>query len=344
MQNILPGVHGFPMSQRPLFRTRETGRAIQAIRRLAEPFTFTWDGHALDTEIEATGALLERIRIFGVRHSAPVLIRSDPLRSNYILLPMQGEIVGKINRTELHAAPGEALVFAAGTCLHAHWSPQCVAMVLGIAKEELDLEARGMTRAPGASLLPPKMVLAGGAARSFVNVLGCLCADCDLQQDGDSIPAVRQSLQRALLVSLLQMNTGTDIREMELERASTRRRRAGVARAVDFLHLNMHRKVDTGELARVAYLSLRSLQIGFVECFGMGPMKYSKRLRLVKARHELQNADPRYTSVTHVAGHWGFPCGNTFSRLYRQNFGELPSQTLDQPGSPGGMLRDQITI
>jgi transcriptional regulator GlxA family with amidase domain len=67
-------------------------------------------------------------------------------------------------------------------------------------------------------------------------------------------------------------------------------------------------------------------------------MTYSKRLRLMKARDELKGADPHDTNISDVSQRWGFDCCNTFSRLYRQTFGELPSYTLArfQPVSETG--------
>lgn len=329
MQHVLPGIHGFPMSQRPLLHTRETTQAVRAIRQLVEPFRFTWGRQTATMDVQVTGAMLERVKIFGVRHGAPVLVSSNPLQSYYIILPLQGEVVGRIQDTNYRASAGEALVFPAGARLHAHWDLDCVAMVLSIAREELEAEFRGLAAAPDRPLLPAKLLLRSGVGRSFLNILGCLCADCDLQQDGDSLPRIRQSLQQALLVSLLELNRETSSDALQIERASTRRRRAGVARAVDYLHQNAHRKVEVDELAKVAYLSLRSLQVGFLECFGMGPMSYGKRARLLKAREELLCTDRRDVNITDISARWGFACDNTFRRLYRQNFGELPSQTLN---------------
>jgi AraC-like DNA-binding protein len=329
MQHILPGIHGFPMSQLPLVHTRTASQAVSAIHKLVEPFSFEWSGEYQATDVQVTGAMLERVKIFGASHGAPVLVRSSPLRSHYIVLPLHGEVTGTFQHMELRAAAGEALVFPAGGRLHAHWSERSIAIVLSIAKAELDREMCGISTACDFPLLRPKLDLSGRAGRSFLNVLACLCADADLQQAGSSSFAVRQALQQALLLSLLQLNSAAcGTQTLELENASTRRRRGGVARAVDYLHLNLHRAVDAAELCRIAYLSMRSLQIGFNECFDMGPMTYSKRLRLTKAREELRQADPRYTSIADVSKRWGFECCNTFSRQYRQTFGELPSCTL----------------
>ena len=125
----------------------------------------------------------------------------------------------------VRAVPGEVLVFPTDSRLHALWNDQCVSIVLSIAKDEFERELPGRNRQPLAPLFPPKLDLSGGAGRSFVNVLGCLCADCDLQQFADSSPVVRQSLQQALLLSLLQMSSASTTQPAGLENASTRRRR-----------------------------------------------------------------------------------------------------------------------
>ena len=115
-----------------------------------------------------------------------------------------------------------------------------------------------------------------------------------------------------------------------LKQATTRRRRSGVARAVEHIEKNSHRAVGIAELSRIACLSPRSLQMGFAECFEVGPMTYSRRVRLARAREELTTADPRDVQVSDFAAHWGFPSVSAFTRHYRQNFGELPSQTLKE--------------
>ena len=123
------------MSQLPLVHTSTASQAVSAIHKLVEPFSFEWRGEYQDTDVHVTGAMLERVKIFGVCHGAPVLVRSSPLRSHYIVLPLQGEVTGTFHQTVLRAASGEALVFPAGGRLHAHWGERCVAIVLSIGKQ-----------------------------------------------------------------------------------------------------------------------------------------------------------------------------------------------------------------
>jgi AraC-like DNA-binding protein len=328
-QRVFPGIHGFPMSQRPLLHTRELGRAVQVIHDLVEPFHFSWDRTPAHADIRITGVVLEKLKLFGVYHGAPVLVQSGMLQSHYIVVPLQGDVVGTINSARIRAIPGEALMYPAGTCLHAHWSEHCVALVLAIAREELGLAARRyLATASSSPSLMPKLDLSAGAGRSFANVLGCLCAENDNARDGNPAPGVKTGLQDLLLSSLVSMNS--QLWQQGLEHASTRRRRTGVARAIEYIERNVHRAVGIGELSRIACLSSRSLQMGFAECFDIGPMTYSRRVRLSRAREELTTSDPREVQVSDLVARWGFPSASAFTRLYRQSFGELPSQTLKE--------------
>lgn len=325
--HLFPGISGFPMSHRPLVQTREPDRAVRMIRELVEPFRFSWIRTPPRADIRITGMQMESMNVFGVYHGAPVVVSSGPLHSHYIVVPIQGDVVGTIKAQEIRATPGEALAYPAGTCLHARWSEHCVALVLAIDKDVLTAAARrhgaGYMASPP---LLPKLLLDRGAGRSFANLLGCLCAENDNVREGSVVPGIRDGLQDLLLAALVHMHA--QVGACEFEHASSRRRRSGVARAVEYLQTHAHRAVPAAELARVACLSLRSLQIGFSECFKVGPMTYSRRLRLARARAELAAADPRDVQLSNLAARWGFTSSSAFTRLYRRSFGELPSETL----------------
>lgn len=70
--------------------------------------------------------------------------------------------------------------------------------------------------------------------------------------------------------------------------------------------------------------SRRTLQYAFEESLGVNPFMYMRAVRLGHARNELQRAD----TVTEAATRWGFWHLGNFSNEYREQFGELPSETL----------------
>jgi AraC-like DNA-binding protein len=312
------------MERRPLVHTSALSQAVPVIHRLVDPFRFSWTRSPVGADIRVTGAQLDRLGVYGVHHGPPVLVRWAPLRYHYIVMPLHGEMIGQVRGVETRVRPGEALFFPAGTCLHAHWSERCVGLVLSIPREEAELAMRRCGLPPGsASSFLPKLTLTNGPGRTFANVLRCLCIECD--QEGGTVPGVLDGLQALLLTSLMHMHS--HLRGPGLEgTATTRRRRDGVARALEYIEQNPRRAVRISELARAACLSPRSLQAGFAEHFGVGPLTYAKRLRLERARAEIEETAGD-VAIANIAHRWGFGSADTFTRLYQRQFGELPSQT-----------------
>ncbi len=86
--------------------------------------------------------------------------------------------------------------------------------------------------------------------------------------------------------------------------------------------------VPTAPLELVqAGLSLRSLQIMFRREFDSTIMQYIQRHRLTVARTLLEQARPNQT-ITSIARAAGFPHLSDFGRVYREMYGETPSETL----------------
>ena len=94
------------------------------------------------------------------------------------------------------------------------------------------------------------------------------------------------------------------------------------------------RRPYLSELCQTAHVSERTLQYAFRDIMGMSPLTYLHRLRLHRARDEMQKAENKSTTVTDVAMNWGFWHFGEFSRAYKNCFGELPSETLKH--SAGG--------
>lgn len=81
------------------------------------------------------------------------------------------------------------------------------------------------------------------------------------------------------------------------------------------------------ELSRAVNVSWRTLDYAFREHYGMTPKSYLTAVRLNKARKALLVAEPGDT-VEGIAARWGFFHPSRFATRYREQFGELPSQTI----------------
>ena len=86
--------------------------------------------------------------------------------------------------------------------------------------------------------------------------------------------------------------------------------------------------VRVNDLCSELNISRRTLYRAFHETLGVGPKAYLRLASLSTARRALVEAQPGTTSVTEVALDHGFQELGRFSVLYRQMFGELPSDTL----------------
>jgi AraC-like DNA-binding protein len=105
-------------------------------------------------------------------------------------------------------------------------------------------------------------------------------------------------------------------------------RQAKLRAAVEHVHAHADEPITIADLARVAGLSVRSVQEAFRRTFGVSPLTYVRQVRLDRVHEELLALDPRTVSVGQVATRWGFAHLGRFSAAYAERFGEYPKQTL----------------
>jgi AraC-like DNA-binding protein len=93
-----------------------------------------------------------------------------------------------------------------------------------------------------------------------------------------------------------------------------------------WIEAHLDEPITIGRLCAVAGVGERSLQKSFVSRRGMSPMQFVTERRLAAARRQLMTTNGR--DVTSVALHLGFCHVGRFAQLYRQAFGETPSESL----------------
>ena len=98
-------------------------------------------------------------------------------------------------------------------------------------------------------------------------------------------------------------------------------------RAYRYMLENLEEVPSVRNLCAITGVSYMTLERGFRELYGMGPLQQIKAVRLSRARRELLHPS-RTTTVTSAALRWGFFELGRFSVHYRQFFGESPSETL----------------
>lgn len=84
-------------------------------------------------------------------------------------------------------------------------------------------------------------------------------------------------------------------------------------------------------LARKVGLNRNKLAMGFKHVFGMTVGEYHRELRLQRAYGKLQEAD---LQISRIADEAGYRDAGSFSKVFKQRFGILPSEVKPVPGVP----------
>ncbi len=129
-----------------------------------------------------------------------------------------------------------------------------------------------------------------------------------------------------LCVGLLQPKVLWNPRLSRSDRSPPRQE---ITRLCEFLRANLTQPISLTQMEQMSGLSSRVLQYTFKKQFGLRPKEWHRRQRLHGARAALMRMDGSL-KISSLAFDFGFPSASDFSHRYRQEFGELPSETLQR--------------
>lgn len=135
--------------------------------------------------------------------------------------------------------------------------------------------------------------------------------------------AIDDSIYRLLAV-ILEPDILKDAAAPTGQSENTLKRISGLC---EFLRANLAEPISLSEMENISGLSARSLQYAFQKAYGMRPKEWVKTQRLVAA-HEILMRSGHYMKLTALAYDFCFPSPSAFSKTYKKQFGELPSETL----------------
>jgi len=162
-------------------------------------------------------------------------------------------------------------------------------------------------------------------ARSWRTLVDTLVTD--VEHGGLTMYAgVRNQFQDLIISGLLlsQRHNYSDSIGTRAEPAAPR----SIRLAIQVCEENPEESLTVTEMARVAGVSIRSLQDGFRKYVGMSPTDYLRDVRLNRVREDLLSARAMNTSIADIAFSWGFTHLGRFAKSYHERFGELPSETV----------------
>jgi len=263
--------------------------------------------------------------------SLPRIARAAQSENRRAILFLAGRDEPAIRYRGRELTAGEILVHGPGETSYQRTSAACRWAAMSLTPE--DLAAAGRLLAGREILVPRDTIIVRPTRDAFTRLLRLHKAADSLAQTAHrslAHPETARALENALVHAMIACLT---------ENASTPDTFGGrchatvMARFERALAAESKRPLYLAEICTATGVSERTLRTCCHEHLGMGPMRFLWLRRMHLARHALQMADPKTTSVTAVAVDHGFWELGRFSIAYRSLFGELPSATLRRAGN-----------
>ncbi|NKB35726.1 MAG: helix-turn-helix domain-containing protein [Gammaproteobacteria bacterium] len=274
-------------------------------------------------------ARFTHLEMFGVHLGANVIARSVPLRVAQILIPMQGSVIDRTQGGEIIADSGRAAIFHMPDApVEVQWQEHTSALVVRIPSAYIKAIYETLTdnEIPMDFQLQADIDLTNGHGLSVMNIVRNLIA---LSNRGGE-QAQKQRLtglwEELLVTTLLTSDPLTS------EKVSHRKRAVPVygyvKRTTDYILKNIRKPFGIDELVQQSGVSVRTLQNGFRKTHELGPMAFVRQKKLNGIYRELLRSDGSATKISELARQWGFEHASHFTRIYKNQFDELPSATL----------------
>ncbi|MEQ8514482.1 MAG: AraC family transcriptional regulator, partial [Chromatocurvus sp.] len=249
------------------------------------------------------------------------------LKDFYLIqLPLQGRAHVESGGKVIESNPARASVINPSALTKMVWSHDCRQFTVQITKERLERIAASCLGIPVQEAIVFDTAMENGTAQHapwWRHLFSFICEysqECSFYRNTEILETELDNIIKALLYSLNHNYTAPLLHD-----AHTVRPRH-VRLAMDYIHEHISENLSMDTLVALTGVSERRLYDGFRRFQNISPMRYVQQTRLKAVRSALQTC--RDTSVTEVATKYGFTQLGRFAGLYRQVYGELPSETV----------------
>ncbi|GAB2574063.1 transcriptional regulator [Paractinoplanes abujensis] len=263
--------------------------------------------------------------------TGPVTLLVAELDAYHVSIPTAGRLHARHAGHEVFAGPSTGVIFGPGSPVYTSREAKSAELAIKVERKALEEELSGLLGHPieGPLSLPPEVDLSTGPGHSWTRLIRLLCDELEYESSLFAEPMMAEQLRSTILSGLLLSLPHRY--HAELTGPVTVGPPRAIRRVVEAIQAEPERAFTVTDLARVANMSVRSLQEGFRRHVGTAPMTYLQQVRLGRVHDALRRADPVRMTVAGVAHRWGFAHLGRFASAYRARFGESPSETLRSP-------------
>jgi AraC-like DNA-binding protein len=315
-------MHGYTAS---VFRELDD---YQAALRRDGGFDLVVTGHG-EFRAELTRIRLPRAHLMaGAENLARVAFISLPTDLVVITLPTRGG--GSLFSGGIALREDEIVVHGPGQRMHQATKGPCHWRTIRFPSDDLRRYGRAMI---GRTLGIPVTAFRCRPQREALRRLSRLHDDATRMSrvrpavlaDAEAIRGLEQELITGLIDCMRERTTDADataIRHVDI-----------MCRFEDVLAKFPHRPPSIADICSALGVPDRTLRACCRMQLGMGPHRYLRLRQMQHVRRALRGADPRVTRISLVARQYGFDTMGRFAASYRDQFGELPSETIKRHAS-----------
>ncbi len=255
-------------------------------------------------------------------------IRTGEARNFHINVTVRGQASFRTgNYDALRTRPGDSVVFQPGTIGETVWSHDCEQLPLMVPRYVIEAELARLLDRDVVNRLDFEFEIPrqGPRIQPWHRALSLLQMELDRPTGLYDGPAGLHV--EGLVVDGLLLGHRHNFSD-QVDRRGPAGSAAAIRKVIDLIEATPGDPWTVVGLASRVHVSVRSLQEGFAREMGVPPMTYVRDVRLRHARQQFRSDAEEPRTVREVATSLGFFHMGRFAAMYRDTFGELPSETL----------------
>jgi AraC-like DNA-binding protein len=314
------------------FNSGDIDQARSVLNRFYYPVSMSTPEASTEFRLGVEVIQLGPLTVGELSYATPVALAVPELDAYHVSMLTSGRLHARHAGYEVVATPSTGVVFRPGSPVYTRHDANTAELAVKIERRALEEELAGLLGHPieGPIDLPPAIDLSAGPGHSWNRLVRLLRDELAYPQSLIYQPLIAEQLRSTVLGGLL-LSMPHRYHD-ELTSPATAGPPRAIRRVVEAVNEEPERPLTVADLARIAGMSVRSLQEGFRRHLGAAPMAYLQQVRLERAHEDLRKADPARVTVAAVAHRWGFAHLGRFASAYRARFGAAPSETLRSPG------------
>lgn len=308
------------LARHPLVATTDIDEARSAVaqRFCSHQLGLTRPGGRLDM-VHNAAPIGRDVTLNYMRYGDEVRIVPGRFEDFFLVqVPLAGRARVQVGDRLVPSDPTRASIGSPTEHVDMTWETGCEQLLVYLRRAAVEEVAGGPV------VFDPLADLCAAPLRSWLRLVHLALDDVEAGGPLLSTPLVATQFEQTLISALLAAQPNSTTRTAPVVPIGSR----AVRRVLAAIEAEPERAWRLADLAACAGVSARTLQEAFQRELGSTPLEQLRLVRLGRARRDLLAADPGRTSVTEVAGRWGFFHLGRFSQVYRDTYQELPSQTL----------------